>query len=616
MADSDSSPLSSAPSSDDEEMVLKMAKPTGLNRYFKPAPKDEPAPEPPKRAPSPPHDYTLADNEAIAFLVMFRSRFSDAFPKSLPHYGPQDIERGVQGEFPDEHAERLLCALLGLVLNRKKDVERGHHGRALEDAISTNQHQWLAVWNGVNPIHGGKSFNNMTPEERLNLLKALALWSLNQSEAVQAILKDSYKQTRRDDDRNQPRSVQPWFSDQYRRKYWLVEGLEDSHFRIYRENDGKTAKTNTWFSIAGSIPEVAALADKFGDEHTQNSKVISDKLRSAIPRFEAGDEKRKRRDYRLARKAAFARPEPGYSLYEGRTRGKRMKYTFSDEEYDSDEMSTKRSTRNSGFSTPLETGPTITASGRYVKSRVGGMYGESMLVDQRKELDKTTGEDHFTETSEDMPTTAPSGRGPRLSRSGRPMRPARNPFNDGAGSDSDEDQTSGREWSGNEDEPDESEPEFDREDEDDEDDQMSERRLDTDDIDDDDNTQESLVVQLRYRKGQDEPRTSSAERGPPLQESNGNSINSSAYRAIAAKSSPVVADTIDVTRRINVNGINGMTEGPLNSGNSLSTMNGNVSGNGNASEDENCDKPRDGIPNPRPQRMASVQVPLQPMDVS
>ena len=104
-------------------MVLKMSKPSGLNRYFKPAPKAEPTPEPPKRAPSPPHEYTLIDNETIAFLVMFRSRFSDAFPKSLPHYGPQDIERGVQGDLPDEQVERLLCALLGMVLNRKKDVE-------------------------------------------------------------------------------------------------------------------------------------------------------------------------------------------------------------------------------------------------------------------------------------------------------------------------------------------------------------------------------------------------------------------------------------------------------------------------------------------------------------
>ena len=54
---------------------------------------------------------------------MFRSRFGDAFPKSLPHYGPQDIERGVEEAAPGEQVEKLLCALLGLVLNRKKDVE-------------------------------------------------------------------------------------------------------------------------------------------------------------------------------------------------------------------------------------------------------------------------------------------------------------------------------------------------------------------------------------------------------------------------------------------------------------------------------------------------------------
>ena len=54
---------------------------------------------------------------------MFRSRFSDAFPKSLPNYGPQDIERGVSGTEPEEGVEKLLASLLGLCLNRKKDVE-------------------------------------------------------------------------------------------------------------------------------------------------------------------------------------------------------------------------------------------------------------------------------------------------------------------------------------------------------------------------------------------------------------------------------------------------------------------------------------------------------------
>lgn len=54
---------------------------------------------------------------------MFRARFSEAFPRSCPHFGPQDIERGIQDAVPDEAVEKLLCCLIGLVLNRKKDVE-------------------------------------------------------------------------------------------------------------------------------------------------------------------------------------------------------------------------------------------------------------------------------------------------------------------------------------------------------------------------------------------------------------------------------------------------------------------------------------------------------------
>src|SRR4051812_33842289 len=92
-------------------------------------------------------------------------------------------------------------------------------------------------------------------------------------------------------------------------------------------------------------------------------------------------QKRKRREYRQQRKAAFTRPEPGFSLYEGRTRGKRIKYTYSsDEEEGSETTGARRSTRQSGISTPAETtGPTFTASGRQVRSRHVGAYGESAL---------------------------------------------------------------------------------------------------------------------------------------------------------------------------------------------------------------------------------------------
>ena len=54
---------------------------------------------------------------------MSRARFSAAFERRAPNLGPQDVERGVVDTVPDEGIERFLCALIGLVLNRKKDVE-------------------------------------------------------------------------------------------------------------------------------------------------------------------------------------------------------------------------------------------------------------------------------------------------------------------------------------------------------------------------------------------------------------------------------------------------------------------------------------------------------------
>ena len=168
------------------------------------------------------------------------------------------------------------------------------------------------------------------------------------------------------------------------------------------------------------------MALRLGEEGSQASRRLRDRITQGIPRFEASEEvrlrnsiqidppthdidfrqKRKRRDYRNARKAQFTRPELGFSLYEGRTRGKRVRYTFSDEEEEeaSDVPSARRSNRQSGGSTPVEpVGPTFTASGRQVRSRVGGAYGESMLSGQHESPE--TAIVHGIEISEEPVTT-------------------------------------------------------------------------------------------------------------------------------------------------------------------------------------------------------------------
>ena len=129
----------------------------------------------------------------------------------------------------------------------------------------------------------------LTECAQLNILKTLILWSLGSSEAVQALLKESYKRQRQDDDLNQPLSVQPWGRDGDKRRFWLIEGQDDTHFRLYRESN-PVLKHNTWRSVAGTIDEIRDVALKLGEESSILSRRLSDRILVAIPRFEASED--------------------------------------------------------------------------------------------------------------------------------------------------------------------------------------------------------------------------------------------------------------------------------------------------------------------------------------
>ena len=106
---------------------------------------------------------------------------------------------------------------------------------------------------------------------------------------MKAIIKESYKQSRHDDDLNQPLSVQAWGRDGDKRRFWLIEGQDDTHFRLYRESN-PALKTNTWRSVAGTIDEVKEVAQRLDEENTQASRRLRDRINAAIPRFEASEE--------------------------------------------------------------------------------------------------------------------------------------------------------------------------------------------------------------------------------------------------------------------------------------------------------------------------------------
>ena len=77
-----------------------------------------------------------------------------------------------------------------------------------------------------------------------------------------------------------------------KRRYFLIEGIDDTHFRVYRES-AYTGIKRTWWSVAGDIEELQHLAEKLATEDGgQKARNMSGKMLAAVPRFEATEEVR------------------------------------------------------------------------------------------------------------------------------------------------------------------------------------------------------------------------------------------------------------------------------------------------------------------------------------
>lgn len=164
----------------------------------------------------------------------------------------------------------------------------------------------------------------------------------------------------------------------------------------------------------------------------------------------------------------------------------------------------RRSNRNSGTSTPAEpTGPTFTASGRQVRSRHGGAYGESMLSGRADASETRSNGAMEVAEGDDEELPVSRGRARRTTQqNGARSKPQPRKHIEGYNSldsmDDESDAASSGGWDGGDDDESEDHVEDDEEDEDVE---MSDAE-ENDSEGEDDNAHRSLVVSLRYLKSQ------------------------------------------------------------------------------------------------------------------
>ena len=185
----------------------------------------EASPPRPKREPSPPHEYVLADNpdiavrfaplfvwlrvfdakrracadlrkkrglEKLTFRVLVHRHVSLPIHRGISQKSAQLRPPGAGGRhrrYDPRHTRRALslCAagaaaepqarrqvgtphakntwtFANIVVNRP-----GHYNRALEEAIQSHKGQWAKDWESRNPLAGATTFGSMTPVQRVGV---------------------------------------------------------------------------------------------------------------------------------------------------------------------------------------------------------------------------------------------------------------------------------------------------------------------------------------------------------------------------------------------------------------------------------------------------------------
>lgn len=206
-------------------------------------------------------------------------------------------------------------------------------------------------------------------------------------------------------------------------------------------------------------------------------------------------------------------------MYEGRTRGKRMRYTYDeaddeDGEDFSDATSNRRSARQSGRNTPADIGPQYTASGRQVKPRQGGEYGASLLSRSAASPDEL-GTDYIddkeaSDSEQPVRGGARSGRASRGLANGDSSLKKRKRITDDDDDEGSLDDMSDAPPSGDE---------WDSQANDDEDDAMPDADEDSDLPDDEDVEPKSLVITLKTNGKTNGDRSSPVVEPKPAEES-------------------------------------------------------------------------------------------------
>lgn len=224
---------------------------------------------------------------SVAFLAIFVATFVDVFPDLPTLPCPQDIEEGLVTPTPSELVEFLFRRLLGLVLNRKKEIEVGRYGSALSELHSLRNSLGMgSFFPALNWKSRGNAFAELSWMDRAEILHVLAHWSLTSSEKIKQLVKTLDES-----------STMPWMGADEKGTHFYIVGFdplsegssEYTRFRIYRETNRLLA-TVKWEPIASNSYEVVNFLRQQEIRQNENSKATPEVAGAENAQINTSDE--------------------------------------------------------------------------------------------------------------------------------------------------------------------------------------------------------------------------------------------------------------------------------------------------------------------------------------
>ncbi|KAI9284384.1 hypothetical protein BC943DRAFT_326234 [Umbelopsis sp. AD052] len=207
----------------------------------------------------------------IAFIHAFACKFlvlDDPALHPCPDFQPEDLEQALMSKTKNDLIDQLICCFTSNALNRKKIYDTATIRRGLFELLQVKikASDFLLHFN---PISGSTDFDTLEPIIKLEILRSLVEWQLEDCVAIRGLMEKHCRGNRYQE--SNPIDVLPVGIDSKKRVYWQ---FGDST-RLWREKQGaKTEERSQWEIVTNTLEELRTFTEEIAETKSRIEKQL------------------------------------------------------------------------------------------------------------------------------------------------------------------------------------------------------------------------------------------------------------------------------------------------------------------------------------------------------